>query len=147
MPRTQCVYYRRIDGTEPVNDFIDGLDEKKQPTIDLQIDRLNDRPPTAPPPPFPHSSQIHGQLRELRCHYGSELYRILYRRSGNLVVLLHMLRKDTAAIPEQDISIAEERWDDFKQRMDAPRRKPPRAAGRDAPSFTRLSNSAKVRFR
>jgi phage-related protein len=133
VPRTQAVYYRAPDGSEPVNDFIDALDARKQPTLDLQIDRLNDLQPTAPPPPFPHSSQVRGQLRELRCHYGSELYRVLYRRSGNLFVLLHMLRKDTASIPQADIAVAEERWEDFKRRMDAPRRRPPRAAGRDAP--------------
>jgi phage-related protein len=133
VPRTQAVYYRAPDGSEPVNDFIDALDARKQPTLDLQIDRLNDLQPTAPPPPFPHSSQVRGQLRELRCHYGSELYRVLYRRSGNLFVLLHMLRKDTASIPQADIAVAEERWEDFKRRMHAPRRRPPRAAGRDAP--------------
>ncbi|HTU80422.1 MAG TPA: type II toxin-antitoxin system RelE/ParE family toxin, partial [Solirubrobacteraceae bacterium] len=99
MARTSAVYYRREDGSEPVDEFIDRLDERKQPTIDLQIDRLNDRPVSAPPLPFPHSSQVRGGLRELRCHYGSELYRILYRRSDNLVVLLHMLRKDRGRIP------------------------------------------------
>ena len=133
MTRTQAVYYRAADGSEPVSDFVAGLDERKQPTIDLQIDRLNDQPTTAPPPPFPHSSQVRGQLRELRCHCGSELYRVLYRRSGNLIVLLHMLRKNTASIPETDIALAEARWEDFKRRMDAPRRRPPRAAGHDAP--------------
>lgn len=115
MPRTQAVYYCAPDGSEPVSDFVAGLDERKQPTIDLQIDRLNDQPTTAPPPPFPHSSQVRGQLRELRCHYGSELYRVLYRRSGNLIVLLHMLRKDTASIPEADIAVAQARWEDFKE--------------------------------
>jgi hypothetical protein len=39
-----------------------------------------------------------------------------------------MLRKNTAAIPEADIVIAEARWEDVKRRMDAPRRRPPRAA-------------------
>src|SRR5271155_2972053 len=65
MPRTQAVYYRAPDGSEPVDDFVAGLDERKQPTVDLQIDRLNDQPTTAPPPPFPHSSQVRGQMREL----------------------------------------------------------------------------------
>jgi phage-related protein len=133
MPRTQAVYYRAQDGAEPVNDFIEELDERKQAALDLQVDRLNDQPPSAPPLPFPHSSQVRGPLRELRCHCGSELYRVLYRRSGNLLVLLHMLRKDTGKLREADISIAEVRWAEFKQRMDADRRKPPRAAGRDAP--------------
>jgi phage-related protein len=133
MPRTQAVYYRAPDGSEPVDEFIDRLDERKQPTLDLQIDRLNDRPVSAPPLPFPHSSQVRGPLRELRCHYGSELYRVLYRRSENLLVLLHMLRKDTGKLPEAEIAIAEQRWADFKQRMDTKPRRPPRAAGRDAP--------------
>jgi phage-related protein len=133
MSRTQAVYYRDADGSEPVNEFIDRLDERMQAVLDLQIDRLNDQPPSAPPLPFPHSSQVRGPLRELRCHFGSELYRVLYRRSGNLIVLVHMLRKDTGKLPEADIAIAEARWVAFKRRMDADRRVPPRAAGHDAP--------------
>ncbi len=42
--------------------------------------------------------------------HGSELYRILYGRSRNLVILLHMFRKDTGKIHEREIEIAEERW-------------------------------------
>jgi phage-related protein len=129
----QAVYYRAPDGSEPVNDFISRLNVKKQVVLDNQIDRLNMLAPTDPPLPFPHSSQIEGELRELRCHYGRELYRILYRRSRNLVVLLHVVRKDTGKIPEADMRIARDRWQDFKARMEADRRKPPRAAGKDAP--------------
>lgn len=69
----------------------------------------------------------------MRCHYGAELYRVLYRRSGNLMLLLHMLRKDTGKLTETDIAVAETRWKDFKRRMDAERRTPPRAVGHDAP--------------
>ena len=133
MSGTQAVYYREPDGSEPVDEFIDQLDARKQAALDLQIDRPNDQPPAAPPLPFPHSSQVRGPLRELRCHFGPELYRVLYRRSDNLIVLLHMLRKDKGKLPEADIAMAEARWFDFKRRMDAERRKPPRAAGRDAP--------------
>jgi phage-related protein len=76
---------------------------------------------------------VDGELRELRCHYGRVLYRILYRRSERLVVLLHVFAKRSAKIEERDIRVALERWRDFRARMDAPRRVPPRAAGRDAP--------------
>ena len=68
----------------------------------------------------------------MRCHYGSELYRVIYRRSRNLFVLLHIFRKDTGRVPEAELRVARQRWDDFKARMEAPRR-PPRAAGHDAP--------------
>lgn len=83
--------------------------------------------------PFPHSSQVDGELRELRCHYGRDLYRVLYRRSDRLMVLLHIFAKRSAKIDQREIRLAHERWGQFKARMDAPRRVPPRAAGHDAP--------------
>ena len=133
-PVTQAVYYRDASGVEPVNEFLDRIDDPAaQATLDLQIDRLNGLPASAPPLPFPHSSQVDGQLRELRCHYGSQLYRVLYRRSGNLFVLLHVFRKDRGKIAGADIELAKARWDDFRVRMDADPRVPPRAAGHDAP--------------
>jgi phage-related protein len=129
----QAVYYRDPDGREPVNDFIDGLTAERQEEIDHAISLLNRLSATDPPLPFPYSSQVDGQLRELRCHYGRELYRILYRRSRNLFVLLHAIEKRSPAIPQADIDVANTRWSDFQARMNALRRRPPRPAGRDAP--------------
>ena len=133
MAQLQAVFYRAPDGAEPVDEFIETLDSNRQAAIDFQIDRLNMLTTANPHLPFPHSSQVEGELRELRCHYGRELYRILYRRSANLIILLHMFRKDTAKLPQREIEIATRRWENFKERMDAQRRVPPRAAGRDAP--------------
>jgi phage-related protein len=133
MRRFQAVYYRAADDSEPVNDYIDRMTIKRQVALDNQIDRLNILGPDLPHLPFPHSSQVSGELRELRCHFGREHYRVLYRRSRNLIVLLHIFRKDTGKIPPAEIRIADERWADFKARMDADPREPPRAAGRDAP--------------
>ena len=124
------VYYRAADGTEPVDAFIDALAPKMQVMLDNQIERIA---LFGPQLPFPHSSQVEGELRELRCHYGNTLFRILYRRSDNLFVLLHILEKRTGTIPEADKQIARERWADFKRRMDESPRRPPRAAGHDAP--------------
>ena len=99
------MYYRAAGGSEPVEDLIESLaDPNKQAALDNQIARLNMLRPNDPPLPFPWSSQLEGDFRELRCHYGSELYRVIYRRSRNLFA-----------------------------RMDAERRRPPRPAGHDAP--------------
>jgi len=133
MQTFQAVYYRAPDGSEPIKDFIDGLSAKRQVAILNQIDRLNLLTPDNAHLAHPHSSQVEGELRELRCHYGRELYRVLYRRSRNLVVLLHIFRKDTGKIPKAAIAIARKRWSGFKSRMDAQRRRPPRPAGHDAP--------------
>lgn len=100
MAQMQAVYYRAPDGSEPVDEFIESLnDAKKQVVLDNQIDRLNMLGPNDPPLPFPWSSQVEGELRELRCHYGPELHRVIYRRSGNLFVLLHIFRKDDWSDP------------------------------------------------
>ena len=133
MPQTRVVYFRDREGRQPVEEFIDCLPPKHQVAIDLAIDRLNGLHPGEPPLSFPATSQVDGELRELRCHYGPVLYRVLYRRSKNLFVLLHMLRKNTGKIPGADIEAARVRWNDFKARMDAHPRWPPRAVGDDAP--------------
>lgn len=133
MGALQAVYYRAADGQEPVRDFIGELAAETQAAIDNQVDRLNLLSDKIPHLPFPHSSQVEGELRELRCHYGRSHYRVLYRRSGRLILLLHIFAKRSATISKRDIEIARERWTDFKARMDASPRRPPRAAGHDAP--------------
>ena len=128
-----AVYYRDRRGQEPVNDFIDGLPARVQASLDLQIDRLNDLSDSEPPLPFPHSSQVEGELRELRCHYGRRLFRVLYRRSERLFVLLHVFEKVSRSVPAGDKDIAQRRWQDFNRRMNEQPRRRPRAAGHDAP--------------
>jgi len=134
---TSAVYYRDERGREPVNEFIDALPAKAAVRVDDAADLLNGLPNDAPPLAFPHSSQIEGPLRELRCHYGKRLFRILYQRSGNLFVLLHAIEKSSAAVPDRDVAIAQQRMRDFRTRMNARPRIPPRAVGRDAPDERR----------
>lgn len=136
--RTQAVYYRDEQGDEPADQFIETLPTKRAAKIDDYVEEyLNGRPPDGPPPEFPITSQIDGELRELRVRFGNTRYRILYQRSGNLLVLLHAIEKSTAAVPRAEVDIARRRVVDFKRRMDAEPRKRPRAAGRDAPSKRR----------
>lgn len=129
----QAVYYRDLEGHEPVRESIEALPPDVREEIVATIKWLNQLGPNDPPLPFPHSSQVDGPLRELRCHYGRTLYRILYQRSGNLFVLLHVLAKRSAQLPDADKRLAQQRWDDFKERIDAAQRRPPRPAGHDAP--------------
>jgi len=106
MAGLQAVFYRDSNGFEPVNDFIDALDPKAQDALDWHISLLNALDEGDPPLAFPHSSQVDGELRELRCHHGRQLFRILYRRSEKLFVLLHAFEKRTAKVPVGEIRIA-----------------------------------------
>jgi phage-related protein len=129
----QAVYYRDHDGVEPVREFLSALPVVARAALDLQIDRLNMLSDSDPPLPYPHSSQVVGDLRELRCHFGRSLYRVLYRRSASLFILLHIFEKTSSRIPSHEIAVAEERWEDFQTRMNSPIRRPPRPVGHDAP--------------
>lgn len=133
MAAFHAVYYRTPDGDEPVCAFLDALDDEVHAVLAQQIDRLNLLTDEEPHLPFPHSSQVDGELRELRCHFGRQLFRVLYRRSDRLLVLLHIFSKRTAKLSASEITLAQARWDDFKKRMEADPRWPPRAAGHDAP--------------
>lgn len=129
----QAVYYRDRRGVEPVLVFFAALEAKRRAALLRQVDRLNELSDAVPHMPFPHSSQVNGELRELRCHFGSDHYRVLYRRSERLIVLLHVFAKKTGKLPAAEIEVAQQRWRDFKARMDVEPRRPPRAAGHDAP--------------
>ncbi len=133
MSTFQAVYFRDPGGREPVADFVDELPAKARAAIKNQMGRLNLLDDEQPHLPFPHSSQLRGEIRELRCHIGRRHVRILYGRSERLIVLLHAFIKVTERTPENELVIAESRWDDFRNRMNAQRRVHPRAAGHDAP--------------
>jgi phage-related protein len=136
--QTTAIYYRDKRGVEPVDRFIAGLPAKRAAKIDDYIEEhLNGRSPEVPPPDHPITSQIEGELRELRVRFANTRYRILYQRSGNLIVLLHAFEKDTGAVPAAEKATAKRRFADFRRRMDAMPRVPPRAAGRDAPLANR----------
>jgi phage-related protein len=135
MAGTQAVFYRDRRGAEPVDRFIEALPAKRAAKIDDYIEQhLNGQAPDAPPPEFPISSQIEGELRELRIRFANTRYRILYQRSGGLIVLLHVFEKNTGVVPASEKALAKRRMADFRRRMDARPRTPPRAAGKDAPS-------------
>lgn len=129
----QSVYYRERSGREPVREFLQALDVSSREAVAWAVELLNAMGVNDPPLPFPYSSQVAGELRELRCHAGRRHIRVLYRRSERLFVLLHSFEKRTPKVPAPDVAIAEARWADFRTRMGERPRGTPRAAGADAP--------------
>jgi hypothetical protein len=106
------------------------LDDEVAAALAEHIDRLDllsDEVPAVPP-------QLSSRWRPARAcvPLRAQPCRVLYRRSGRLLVLLHIFAKRTAKIPAAEITLAQQRWQDFKTRMDAQPRRPPRAAGHEA---------------
>jgi phage-related protein/DNA-binding XRE family transcriptional regulator len=112
----QAVYYRASDGSEPVRELLQSFECKRRVSLLHQIARLNLLSDQVRHLPLPHSSPVDGELRELR-HAEADHYRVLYRRSEELFVLLHAYRK-TAGVPTSEFDIARTRWLDFQSRND-----------------------------
>jgi hypothetical protein len=93
--RTQAIYYRDARGEEPVDDFINALPGKPAAKIDDSVEEhLNGRRPSDPPPEFPISSQVSGELRELRVRFADTRYRILYQTLWEPARAAPRLRED-----------------------------------------------------
>ena len=79
-------------------------------------------------------STIGAGVREIRIRDAVGAYRVIYIATfADVIHVLHAFEKNSAKVPSSEIQIANTRWADFKTRMDAIPRKPPRAAGHDAP--------------
>jgi phage-related protein len=125
-----CKYYRARDGSEPVRAFIQALPQEVRGRIRDHIGRLK---AVGEDLDFPYTSQVQGELRELRASVGRRPFRIFYRRSRRFAVLLHIVEKRRRKVSTADISIADARYRDFKSRMDCGVRIRPRPLGSDAP--------------
>ncbi len=96
--------------------FLDSLDKPRRAKLLALIKLLEEQGPTLP---FPYSSQVRGKLRELRAHYGSEHYRVLYFGAPNRAfVLLHALQKRTEELPVRDIRRAETRMNQYFEQLE-----------------------------
>jgi len=84
------VFYRQADGVEPADVFIEQQSAAAQAAIDNYIERLAILGPALG---FPSTSQVDGELRELRPDLGNVHFRLLYRRTDNIFVILHAFIK------------------------------------------------------
>jgi phage-related protein len=64
---------------------------------------------------------------------GNTHYRLLYRRTGNVFVLLHAFVKPGNRIARGEIDLAQRRWADLVERLNEDPRTGPRPIGSDAP--------------
>ena len=108
-------FYQDSQGNIPVQDFVCQQSAKAEAKIYRYIDLLQDFGLSLGQP---YVTKLKGSdLWELRIHYSSDYYRILYfASSGHRFVLLHAFLKKTARTPKNEIEIAIKRMADYKSR-------------------------------
>ena len=109
------IFYTAERGDSPLDDFLDGLDEKSRAKVAAYLSLLEEQGPNLK---RPYADIVRGKIRELRIHYSSNQFRILYFfQMFDQIVLVHALSKKTPQLKKQDIELAEKRMEDWMRRF------------------------------
>ena len=110
-------FYQNQNEQKPVRDFLLSLRPKSRGKVLQGIQILSEFGIDLP---FPYSSQVEGQLRELRVRHGKNQYRILYYGDVNRVfVLLHAFEKRSQKLPQREVRIAMKRMNADRKRKES----------------------------
>ncbi len=107
----QILFYTTERGDSPIDEFLDELDKKSRAKVEAYLSFLAEQGPNLK---RPYADHVRGKIRELRIHYSSNQYRILYFfYLGDRIVLVHAFSKKTQQLRESDIELAERRMEDW----------------------------------
>jgi len=111
------ILYTTDRGDSPIDGFLDGLDKKSRAKVAAYLSLLEDEGPNLK---RPYADVVRGKIRELRIHYSSNQYRVLYFfHVRNQIVLVHAFSKKTQQLKEKDIDLSERRMEDWMRRFPA----------------------------
>ena len=110
----ELVYYETARGHCPVQEYLDGLDDREAAKVLFDFDLLEDLGTALG---APHVKKISGKIWELRTTGRLQHRTFYFAASGRQIVLLHAFTKKTQKTPRAEIEIAGRRMDDYLQRL------------------------------
>ena len=109
-------FYKTEDGKEPVEDFIDSLDDKMAAKLVALMEVLEEMGTELR---MPYSEHLEDGIFELRCKQGSNITRALYFfYIGKKIVVTNGFVKKTQKTPSKEIKTAKARRADWVSRHD-----------------------------
>jgi putative component of toxin-antitoxin plasmid stabilization module len=119
MPRTTIVFFREVDGTAPVMDWLEHLRRTNPRAFAKRVVRLERLAEPGHELRRPEADTLRDGIHELRARLGHVNYRLLYSFHGRVVaVLLNALTKEDA-VPDRDIDLAVARKRAFEKDPEA----------------------------
>jgi phage-related protein len=107
------IFFTTERGDSPIDEFLDGLDKKLRAKVAAYLSLLEDEGTNLR---RPYADVVRGKIRELRIHYSSNQYRVLYSfHVRDQIVLVHAFSKKTQQLKEKDIELSERRMADWMQ--------------------------------
>jgi len=98
------LYYKNVDGTCPIREFVDSRKPREQAKILALISYLQDQGPILP---RPYADLLEDGIHELRIKLSGDQFRVLYFFCyREFIVLTHAFMKTTAKVPTAEIQRA-----------------------------------------
>jgi phage-related protein len=111
----QALLYTTERGDSPIDEFLDSLDKKSRAKVEAHIALLEEQGPNLK---RPYADVVRGKIRELRIHFSSNQYRVLYFfYLRDQIVLVHAFSKKSPELKEKDIEFAERRMEYWIRRV------------------------------
>lgn len=115
MSKYEIVFYQKLDGTEPVKDFILNLLPKLQAKTLRILEILQEYGPYLS---MPYSRSLQDGIHEIRIIQGNNIVRILYFFiSGNKIILTNGFIKKTQKTLISQIETAKKYRKDYERRL------------------------------
>ena len=105
MPKTTIVYFRDDDGTVPVSEWLDAMEQRDRRIKAKCVASIRMLSESGYQLRRPNADFLRDGIHELRIRFGSVNYRILYFFHNDKAVLVHSLTKE-ADVPQRDIALA-----------------------------------------
>jgi phage-related protein len=105
-------FYRDASGSEPVREFIAGIQPRMRVRLERALQRLEQEGMRLG---MPHARPLAGyRFWELRVQAAGDIARVFYfAYSGRRLVLLHAFMKKDRKTPRQELETAERRYQDY----------------------------------
>ncbi|MGK7927316.1 MAG: type II toxin-antitoxin system RelE/ParE family toxin [Spirulina sp.] len=115
MPQTQIIFYRDLDGSIPVLDWLQELKNSNPKGFANCVARIQQLQEVGYELHRPASDYLRNGIRELRAKHRKIQYRILYFYYGeNVAILAHSIVKKSSEVPPFDIEVAIDRKEIFE---------------------------------
>ena len=100
-------FYRSADGTKPVGEWLNGLDDDRAQSIAMGVKFFEEYPSLVVPKKF--YEKVRGEIWEIKAHYGDEQYRLYAFKDDALIIAAVGVHKKWQKARADDLDLADDR--------------------------------------
>jgi phage-related protein len=108
--RLSATFYRSVSGNEPVREWLRGLEPEHRQSIGEDIAYVQYKWPIGKP----RVDHLRGEVWEVRSKIGNRIARVLFAVVEQQILLLHAFVKKTQRTDTDDIQLALQRLEEWK---------------------------------